>query len=124
MSKKMKAKAPRRVFYYYIREVKERHPRITVCLALFADGILCRGIALCSFSEKEINKERGRQIAKSRALRAYKEKAESCPVKRAEADRVLASVERGGHFSFWYKSEHDVAPNEFEKRILNWSSRQ
>lgn len=124
MSKKAKIVVPREEYYYYIREDEDRHPRITVCLAVFEDNILCRGIALCSLSEKEINKKRGRLIARNRMLKAYAEQHDSCYVSRDEARNVMrfcgncSMVMRASYGLYGSKSHYNTTPTEFEKKIL------
>lgn len=128
MYKKMKGAAPEKEFYYYVREDEDRHPRITVCLAVFEDNTLCRGIALCSFSEKGIDKKRGRVIARNRAMKAYMEEHNSCYISREEARKVMrfcggsSSVVNFSYGLYGSKSHYDVRPTEFEEKILGSAS--
>lgn len=124
MSKKVKIVVPREEYYYYIREDEDRHPRITVCLAVFQDNILCRGVALCSFSEKEINKKIGRTIARNRALKAYAEQHDSCYISRGEARSVIdicgkcSSVVNSLQGLYGSKSRFNINPTVFETKII------
>ena len=128
MSKKSSSIVINQERCYYIRETVHRHPRVTVCLMEFGDGIICRGLALCSFSEKRIDKKKGRRIARSRALKAYEGKIDSCAVERFEAMMVAGSCGGQSDVDFYFpwvdKSYYDATLNEFEKRILNKNNRK
>ncbi len=80
-----------REYYYYLRD-EDNHPRITVC-RIETSGAFHRGISLCSFDEKEIDKGYGRRKARSRALRAYLTGTDSMPVVSPKATDVIMTTD-------------------------------
>lgn len=105
-----------KVKFYYGREKETNHPRVAVCL-IEMDGVVCRGMAVCSPSEPQINRKRARSLAKGRALRAYYLARTDLPIQRAEAMDVLRAC------NMWYlrKSEYDCLLSVFERKILGLS---
>jgi len=103
--------------FYYFRD-NQKHPRITVCLAKYGD-VLTRGISICSFSEKQIIKNKGRNIASKRARLAYIRKMNTLPISREEAFDVIDYCGQEESFPAWHKSEYQSVLTEFEKRLLN-----
>jgi hypothetical protein len=110
-------------YYYYLRD-EDNHPRITVCL--IEDSGFHRGISLCSFDEKEIDKGYGRRKARSRALHAYHTRTDSMPVESPKAMDVImttpfkrrmelfgSSFGNGG-----FKSQHLVKLTDFERKLI------
>ena len=126
---------------YYLRD-HDNAPRMTVCLMKDNDGVISKGLALCSLddnpSKKDIRKTHfiqskylsnplfkitemvrgGRSIAETRAQEALLSKKSSGPICRKEANKVLESV--GEYNYFWYyKSEYNAQPiNGFEQKLI------
>jgi len=108
--------APVEEHYYYMRD-GQRVPRITVCLAKFPDDVLCRGVTLCSFSEKVVNKEHARGRARRRAVSAYRRQENQLSIERKEAFEVLESCNVG--LIFDHKSYYNADPIlPIEERLL------
>jgi len=108
-------------FYYYFRD-KDRHPRITVCL-IENGSCYHRGISLCSFSEKELSKERGRRTARSRAIRAMYTFSNSSPALRKESHEVLkaCNVPFGLFVPYEeFKSMYKVELTPFEQKLVDY----
>lgn len=108
--------------FYYIRQIaKGKFPRITVCLLKFADGIFCRGISLCSFSEPKFMRKKAFAMAKGRAVQAHIHRNNVQRIKRTEARKVLDSCQRS---DFWFKGEFNVEPFYMEKMMLEKGERK
>ena len=126
---------------YYLRD-HDNAPRITVCLMKDDDGVVSKGLALCSLDDNPSKKDikntylipnqfsfgavleitemvrGGRSIAETRAQEALLSKKSSGAICRTEAKKVLESV--GEHNYFWYyKSEYNATPiNKFEEKLI------
>ena len=120
---------------YYQRD-HLKAPRVTVCLMKDDNGIVCRGLALCSLDDNPTKKDiektytlpyigltftehlaGGRTIAKQRARKAFLSKKTSDIIFRDEAIEVLHSVK---DWRWWYKSEYDIKPkNKFEEKLIH-----
>ena len=126
---------------YYLRD-HDNAPRVTVCLMKDDDGVVSKGLSLCSLddnpSKKDIEKKHfipsqfsfgtvleitemvrgGRSIAETRAQEALLSKKSSGPISRKKAKKVLESV--GEYNYFWYyKSEYNAQPiNGFEQKLI------
>lgn len=115
---KRKMFKPDKERYYYIRNMKVcgKPPRITVCL-LRVGKIIAKGVSICSFSEKEINRCEGRGKAKGRAIEALREKRNCNKILRDEAREVtkLSSWSDG----LIYKSEYNPTLNSYEDEIMS-----
>lgn len=110
-------------YYYYMRD-GHGHPRITVCLIRDDMNRYHRGIALCSFDEKQIDKKAGKRRAKARAMTALHTRQTSMPISRDEACGIVFStalwqcMEGDG----WYKSEFNVEPHDIiEKHMTQFN---
>ena len=114
-------------YYYYIRD-NDNHPRVTVCLIEDSKGGFHRGISLCSFDEKEIDKEYGRRKARSRALHALHTKEDSMPIASHRAVDIILRTSRSLLAEFLsvdssfgsggFKSLHLVTLTDFERKII------
>lgn len=111
-----------RKWFYYFRD-ENRHPVITVCLVKDEDGKYHRGMTVRSFSEKDINKPKGRGLAYSRALAALNDTFDERTnmVQRMEAiDVILSVVDLEGNPTLpvqenrLYKCTRDATLSEFE----------
>lgn len=105
-----------KVKFYYGREKETNHPRVAVCL-LEIGGVVCRGMAVCSPSEPQINRKRARSLAKGRALKACHLGRTTLPIYREEAMAVLCSC----GIYYLNKSEYDCLLSVFERKILGRS---
>lgn len=103
----------KRVIYY--QRDKQNHPRVTVCLMKNDEGIISRGLALCSLKENP-NKKRGTDIAVGKALQAFEKNITGFEINRDEAYEVLNSVSE--HY-WYYKSYYDTVPvSKLEKKLI------
>lgn len=107
--------------FYYYRDVEDRSPRVTVCIAKFGN-IVTRGVTICSFSEKQISKANGRARAAKRAKLAYAQQRTSLPVLRDEATSVIrcCGFIPSPHFDF--KSYLNPPLTPFELELLHGDS--
>jgi len=101
--------------YYYRRDRLANAPVITICL-VEENGIVARGIAICSMVETPCKSE-GREMAKKRALAAFDSKNTSMPIVRWEAEYVLYDFDDASPAPN-YKSEYRPLLTEFEQKIL------
>ena len=124
---------------YYQRD-HLKAPRVTVCLMKDDNGIVCRGLALCSLDDNPTKKDiektyvlptknpkydnvtvvetfaGGRTIAQQRAADAFIWRCSGGIIKREEAIRVTKSVEGCEWFC---KSQYDIKPrNKFEEKLI------
>jgi len=124
---------------YYLRDHLNA-PRVTVCLMKDPNGVVCRGLALCSLddnpSKKDIIETRilpaknpiynsmtvteilagGRTIAEQRAELAFVLGCSTGAIIREEAINVLRHV---GDIQWIWKSEFDIEPRTmFEKKLI------
>lgn len=76
-------------YIYYVRDNQNR-PMITVCLLKNDDGILSRGVAICSLKETGPDKAIGRMYARGRALRAFKKAKNGNPYQTSLVNREEA----------------------------------
>ena len=123
---------------YYQRD-KYNAPRVTVCLMKDDNGIVCRGLALCSFDDNPTKKDiektytlpiknskydnitvietlvGGRTIAQQRAADAFIWRCSGGVIQRKEAVQVIESV----NDSWFLKSQYDIKPkNKFEEKLI------
>jgi hypothetical protein len=122
-----------REYFYYLRD-KDGHPRITVCLMQTDDVetwntekgyVYSRGLAICSYSEKIINKKQGRRLAHKRAFHAMMVQEDTMPIRYEGLDAMggidipnrLGIRFYGGPDSD-FKSQFNVELTDFEKRLL------
>lgn len=118
-----------KTYYYYLRD-KDNHPRITICLIRPACGFgdkYHRGISMCSYSEKKIDKAYGRKKAYSRAVHAHSTGVDSLPTKRDEAVDIMCSCTCTSYTfevqDIWvdelrFKSQYNVTLTSFEKKLV------
>ena len=109
-----------RKFYY--RRDKDNHPRMTICLLRDPrTNIVCRGIALCSYKEDNIDKEVGRDLAESRAVTAFKTKGDSEVIICADAYGVFCDCLKPEDIPFnsSTKSCYNPILTEFEKKLFS-----
>lgn len=97
--------------FYHLRQGKNAPPIVTVCL-LEKDGVIARGIAICSLNDQP-NQRVGRLKSQGRAISAFK-RGSGLPVLRNEAIRVLGRV---GH-RFTDKRSLNPILMAFERKIL------
>ena len=64
--------------FYYLRDC-HGHPRTTVCLLVSPDGVISRGLSLCSYGDF-VRKKEGRNKARGRAVQAIVKNESSKPV--------------------------------------------
>ena len=106
-----------KVKYYYGREPQTGHPKVTVCLIAGEEpGAFYRGIAICSDSEKAINKKKGKNMALGRAKRAQIKGESNMYIMREEAREM---IERCNVPGWLFKSEALANLTEFEERLFN-----
>ena len=109
-----------RKFYY--RRDKDNHPRMTICLLRNPKtNIICRGIALCSYKEDDINKEVGRDLAESRAVLAFQTKDDSELIISTDAFGVFCDCIDKEDVTFVSptKSSYNPMLSEFEKKLFS-----
>lgn len=82
--------------YYYIRD-RQNRPMITVCCLCNEQGVVARGVAICSKRDNPC-KEVGRGYALSRAKLAVTNSASGLEIRREEALRPV--------HSFFFKSTY------------------
>lgn len=100
------------VKYYYLRD-ENGHPRVTVCLLKASiGGMFHRGLALCSYSEKVIDKKLGRKLAYKRAVKAMMSKRNQLPIKSPNGIGIV-----GDFFIYDFKSQYNVELTEFEQKL-------
>jgi len=105
---------------YYIRD-DHNAPRVTVCLMRSCNGVVSRGLALCSLKDSPAKRNIGEikggiAIATERASRAFNKGKSNSIIWRPEAKEVLEAV---GDREFLYKSEYNITPrNEFEENLI------
>lgn len=126
-----------KTYYYYLRD-EDNHPRITICLIRPACGFgdkYHRGISMCSYSEKKIDKAYGRKKAYSRAVHALNTGKDSMPVASFKAVDIIMRANKSlssetrkkfpirifanssfGNGSF--KSQYNVTLTSFEKKLV------
>jgi len=107
-------------YYYYYRSNKltkdgktENHPRITVCI-LGENYTYSRGISICSLKDN-IDKVKGKKIAKNRAIKALDTKTTSQPIARSEA----VIIRQHSNCAFTYKSSFVPPLTDHEIRIIH-----
>jgi hypothetical protein len=99
--------------YYYLRD-KNDHPRVSVCLFKAPNNNIYRGISLCSKLDV-VNKKRGREIAKGRAIKAYVNKYDSEPITTDRDVTAYAQL----YFSFSvFKSGRARIVTDYEKYLV------
>ncbi len=102
--------------HYYYRDEKNR-PMVTVYL-IEVGGVVAKGIAVCSPKDNP-NKKVGRAIARGKALKALKRKANNDLIVRFEAAQTLFTLPDYPVMRGDFKSEYDVKYlNEREKKLL------
>jgi len=124
---------------YYLRDHKNA-PRVTVCLMKDDNGIVCRGLALCSLDDNPTKKgitktyrvpvknpiydsmtiketlAGGITISERRAFYAFCTGCSTDIICREEALDVLSSVQ---DMQWLWKSEFDIQPrNKFEEKLI------
>ena len=67
--------------FYYLRD-SHGHPRTTVCLLVSPDGVISRGISLCSYFDP-VRKAEGRNKARGRAVQALSRNENTKPVNKS-----------------------------------------
>ena len=113
MAKKKESLKPDKVKFYH-RHTTDGLPRVTVCLAEL-NGIVARGISLCSFSEKVCRKKYGKFLARNRAFRALLGRSSSSDfISRDEGDKVIADA------GVWFSKKSELSPDlsTYEKKLL------
>lgn len=134
---------PVKVRYYGMNCIKSGMPKVTVAIGV-VDGVVCRGLALCSHSEikatiikanpdggklvrikipgKGYVEKEGKDIAKRRLFRAFNRGKDTKCVLREEAISVAKSVRcpsgSGQEEFFSFKSAFDVVPTTREATLL------
>jgi len=104
--------------YYFCREPnKARYPRITVALIEMENGVVCKGLALCSLSEPEFRWDRAFNMSRGRAIEAAYHGKNVEPIGREEAYRVMAACEQ----DFNYKGYYNAPLHGFEKAMMEKS---
>jgi len=108
--------------FYYLRDC-HGHPRTTVCLLVSPDGVISRGLSLCSYGDF-VRKKEGRNKARGRAVQAIVKNESSKPVSLSIDSVTILNETASLHNipdlldCFHYLSE--IAPNllDFELEIL------
>lgn len=107
--------------YYYGRDKKTNAPLVTVCI-LVKDGTVARGISVCSLSDQP-SKEKGRHLAKLRALESIALQTSAYPIHKEErkyirqlAARSSKSRKQDGLYSF--RGEYMPILTGFERNLL------
>ena len=111
--------------FYYLKDSRG-YPRTTVCLLVSPDGIISRGVSLCSYGDS-VRKKEGRNKARGRAVQALTRNESTKPiVDSVDAMEILSDVAASSgvpdlHDCFHYLSE--VTPNllDLELAILEGS---
>lgn len=110
--------------YYYIRNSKANCPgnHALACICMVknkTDGIISRGISICSTKEKFFNKQTARGIAFQRAVCADLSKISSeefvpTPTTQYAIDTMGDKYGLGFKDNIVVKSEYDITPTSFE----------
>lgn len=120
--------------FYYLRAIGYgRHPVITVCLVKNGDGIISRGVAICSVDDNFI-KKKGRDLSSARAKKAngthsdhekhlikfYRSRRDS--INRMETVLILNSMT---FKDIGYLYQYDIKPTEFESKLFKkWGNQE
>lgn len=120
-------------FYFIRQKDKSKFPRITVSLIQLEDGVICRGMAICSFSEPRfilktaINKSRGKavqaaihrkhveEINREEAYKVIKE----CRIKALYNEFGTPGLFKGGYGVILTVTEEKVFEEALERRKKN-----
>lgn len=105
------------VQYYYIRDFQKR-PMVTVAIASDEDGIISRGIAVCSWKDHPV-KSLGREIAWERLRNAFLSEKNSEPIETHWRLPDLFTTDDEYEEVFQFKSEYDVEASDFELGLLD-----
>ena len=109
--------------FYYIKDKVEKetdtpHPRITVCIGKNKEGIICKGIAICSLRDNP-EKQVGRTLALNNVRRAFKKYVSTKPILRDEAFDAVKKTQLGLK-NIIYKSQYNLKmpANKIEKKLF------
>ena len=100
-------------FYYYFKDRETNHPNVTICFVVDGNQY-ARGIAICS-EKDNVNKNRGRSLARGRALKALHTGKYTLPTLSERSMRVMHVCDC--HFS--HKSSYKPILTGYEERLLN-----
>lgn len=100
-------------FYYYYRSLNGNHPRIAVCL-IVCENEYSRGIAICSKLDN-INKHKGKALARGRALKALYTKQTTALVCKANAVDIIVDSTCP---PVSHKSEYAPKLTKYESRLV------
>lgn len=89
MSKTKQPNIVNEAFYFIRQKDKARFPRITVSLIQLEDGAICRGMAICSFSEPRFILKKGLNMSRGKAVQAAIHGKHVDEIVRDEAYKVI-----------------------------------
>ena len=102
--------------YYYVRD--DTHNPIGVVFLGERDGVVSKGVSICSKDEKVFDRTAGVKLAVRRALRADKKRANSEPINTVNFTESISEFLHFHDGEIRDKSSYDVNLSDFEKSVI------